>query len=288
MLLSLGLGILSAVFGAAANLSARRILTFTTTRNYIALNFGLMFLLLTPLVPFLFALPPSLPAVGLLLTAALIDAAANYLYFKAFEINDASTASALLALSPFFTLLLLPLFDLVHAAIRPGQVVGVLVIVAGVIVFSRAMPAAESRTAAYNRIARVGFPLLAALLFGANVYLVKILFDQAWSNPFTYYYLRAPFIAAIMLLTLRPRHDWLTRPRLRLAAGRSVLVIAQWLLLLYALQLGNPAVVKAASDASPLFVVLFAGALLNEPANRQQALAAALLVAGLVLLALPV
>ena len=130
-------------------------------------------------------------------------------------------------------------------------------------------------------------PLLAALLFGANVYLVKILFAREWSNPFTYYYLRAPFIAAIMLFALRPRHNWLSRPRLRLAAGRSVLVIAQWLLLLYALQLGNPAVVKAASDSSPLFVVLFAGALLGEQTNRGQAMAAVLLVIGLALLALP-
>jgi len=61
-----------------------------------------------------------------------------------------------------------------------------------------------------------------------------------------------------------PKFDWVSTKRLGIAAGRSSLVIAQWMLLLFALERGHTVVVKAVSGTSPLFVLVFAFFFLKE------------------------
>jgi drug/metabolite transporter (DMT)-like permease len=236
---------------------------------------------MTPFAPFFLRLPHQ-AVVPLLLAAILVDAAANYLYFRAFETHTAATASALLALSPLFSLLLAPLLAAGEAGLGPWQAVGIVVMVAGA-----ALVSWESgrRSSEDSRLARFGLvPLLAALLFGANAFLTKDLL-LAGLTPFTFYYLRAGVIAAVLLAALRPALGGLTRATVATLTLRGGLVIAQWLLYLYGLAAGSAAVIKAAADSSPLFVALFAGVFLHERVGRAQAIGVTLLVGGLLLLA---
>jgi len=87
-----------------------------------------------------------------------------------------------------------------------------------------------------------------------------------------------------MFITLRPTLGWITSKRLGIAAGRSTLVIAQWMFMLYALQLGNPVIVKAVSDTSPLFVIVLAGLFLKEKFTSLKVVGAIIVIGGLILL----
>jgi len=91
-------------------------------------------------------------------------------------------------------------------------------------------------------------------------------------------------IAVAAYLLFRPNHSWLNRDTILFSLVRLVFVIAQWLALLVALDLGNPASIKALSDASPLFVILLSGAVIKERTNRWQALGAIVVLAGIALI----
>ncbi len=279
------LGLLSALLGAGANLAARSLMQRIAPRDYLPVNFLLMALMMLPGVPFLWQFKGGWLTVAILGGTVLLDTLGNYLYFRAFEINNAATASALLSLSPLLTLLLSSLVVFTPA---PGwmDILAVLLIVAGIMVLQREM-AARDATANQVRSTRfVGLlaPLGAALIFGATILPIKYLLSNQFLNPYTFYFLRAPLIALAAQLFFRPDYRWLTRSTLPLTAGRAVIVLAQWLLLLYALQVGNPAAVKAVSDASPLFVLLFAGLFLREKITRRKAAGVFAIVIGLALL----
>ncbi len=279
--LSIGLGLISAVFGALANLSARQIMRLASPRDYLAVNFGLLFLWLLPAAPFLGQVQLSAAALAALLAAALVDAAANYLYFMAFEQNDAASASMLLSLSPLFTLVLAPFFAAQAGAVSWAQALGVAAVVAGLVLAARGA-APQLGSGAIKWAA----PLGAAALFGANFYLLKWIFAQRYANPVGYYFLRAGLIALLAWGVLRPRWAWVNGAALRLSAGRALLVVVQWLLLLYALQAGSPAVVKAASDSSPLFVMAFLALFWKAHLLPRQWAAAGCILAGLALVTL--
>lgn len=290
MTLPLLLGLASALAAAIANVAAKVVLNLATTRDYLSLNFALLFVLLLPAAPFFFQLSPTLPAITALVAASVIDGAANYFYFRAFELAEAGTASALLSTSPLFTLLLAPLM----CRWLPTQVtvwngLGVVITVAGIAVLN--LELRRNQGAVGSRSPRppwqqAMFPLLTALLFGANVYLVKVILNQGYANPFTYYFVRAPIIALLTALLLRPRLGWITPRALGLMAGRAVFVIAKWLTFLVAVGLGNPVIVNAVSEVTPLFVLFLALIFLKETLTRPKVGGAVLIVGGLALLAI--
>jgi drug/metabolite transporter (DMT)-like permease len=156
----------------------------------------------------------------------------------------------------------------------------------GIILLSRTLnntpkwPAQISQAAFYPIL----MPLLSAFLFGSSVYLAKYILNSALANPFSYYYIRAPLIAACSALMLRPNLHWITPRRLALTAGRSLFVIAQWLAFLYAVDLGNAALVKAVSEITPLFVLLLSAVLFKEKLTSLKLIGAGLIVAGLLAL----
>jgi drug/metabolite transporter (DMT)-like permease len=285
--LSLVLSLGSALFAAGASVLARYLLQFATTREYLGVGFALLFVQLLPFVPFFFVLQTTGVAVAAILLVSLVDGVANYFYFKAFEIQDASTASSLLALSPLFALLVAPFVGALALASPGGLdslgVVGVLAVVAGVITINRAItaPAATGERAPASRWYRLVVPLVSSLLFGVNAYGIKYILTQEYANPFTYYLIRAFVVMVLAFALFRPSFDWLNRRVLLIGAGRAVFVIAQWMLLLYALGMGNPPLVKAVSETTPLFVILlslFAG----EQVTRHTVAGGVLIVAGLV------
>ncbi|GAP15525.1 predicted membrane protein [Longilinea arvoryzae] len=280
------LGLSSALLGAGANLAARSLMQRISPRDFIPVNFMLMALMMLPGVPFFWHFEGGWLTVAILGGTVLLDTLGNFLYFRAFEINNAATASALLSLSPLFTLLL---SGLVAFTPSPGwmDALAVLLIVAGTVVLQREMAAADAAAdpARGTRFMRLLAPLGAALIFGATILPIKYLLGNRLLNPYTFYFLRAPLIALLAQLFFRPDYRWLTRSTLPLTAGRAVIVLAQWLLLLYALQGGKPATVKAVSDASPLFVLLAGSLFLHEKITRRKAAGVLGVVIGLALLA---
>lgn len=277
------MAVVSAMSGGIANLLARRLVRFAPARDLVSVNFGLMTLMLLPAAPWFWRFDANREAVGLFVLAALVDAAANILYFKSFEALPAVTASSILALSPLFSLIMWPWLA-PDAVLSEWNAVGIGLAVTGLVLLARPEkgPEAEPRERRW-RLGAIGYPLLAALLFGVNIYPVRTLLVNAWTNPYTYYLLRAPVIAAATWLALRPRLDWVNAKRVGLTAGRLVFVIGQWLLLLAALQAGSPAVVKALADSSPLFVLLLSGLVLKEKVGKWQAVGALLTAAGMAL-----
>jgi drug/metabolite transporter (DMT)-like permease len=285
-MISYGLGLLSALLGAGANLMARSLMRKIKPRDYLSVNFGLMALMMLPGLPFLWHFQGGWLTLAILCGTVLLDTLGNFLYFRAFEINNAATASALLSLSPLFTLLL---SGLVAFTPTPGWIefLAVLFIVAGIVILQREMVAGDAAAdpARNKHFIRMLAPLGAALIFGATILPVKYLLSNQLLNPYTYYFLRGPLIALLAQLFFHPDYRWLTRSTLPLTVGRAAIVLAQWLLLLYALQGGNPAVVKTVSDSSPLFVLFFGGLFLHEKITRRKAAGVMGMVIGLALLA---
>lgn len=284
---ALWLSLASAFSGAISALLAKYVLRFAETRRYLTVNFIILFVLLIPLAPFNFALQWTVPALLLMLLASCIDGLGNFYYFRAFEQTDAGTASALLSLGPIFTLALALLFPtLLSAPLNLANLAGVLVTVGGVIVLNQALRNhREAQTPAAPLHRRLFAPLMSSLLFGLNVYLVKHILNAGIANPFTYYFVRLFIVAVMSYFAWRPDLSWVTLPRLGVIAGRAVFVIAKWLIYLHAVDLGNPALVKSASEVSPLFVVGLSALFLNERLTRDKFLGILLIIGGLWLIA---
>lgn len=279
------LALLSALGGALANLLARTLLRRTTLRAIFGLNFTLIFALLLPFAPLYFSLVVSPPALGWLALAIGLDAAANYAYFQAFVHLDALTASTLLALSPLFTLLAAPFLSGMTPPLGWLQILGVGLCSGAVLVLTRAQNAASSLSPSrpHHAPRALAYPLVAAALFGLSLYPTRHLFAAGWTNPPTYYLVRAGVIALLAWPLSRPRWRDLTPDLRRGLVLRAAVVVAQWLALLYALEGAAPAVVKALADTSPLFVLglsLWRG----EKPTPAQALAALGVALGVALL----
>ncbi len=275
--------ILSAGAGGIAALLARRMMRLAPTRDMISVNFGMIFLMLLPAAPFFWHFEFSWLATVLFLIAVLIDVAANIFYYLTFEKLPAVTASAVMALSPLAALALQPW-------LTPGfslslvNILGIILVVCGLVLLARGSPNGGKPGQGMEVKARLlAYPLLAAMLFGVNVFPVRMLIANQWTNPYSFYLLRALLIAVLTGLALRPQLGWLSRLRAIKIGGRLLFVIAQWLLLLTALEKGSPAVVKTLADTSPLFVLALSGAVLGEKVRGRQVLGALLTVAGMAL-----
>lgn len=277
------MALISAFSGGIANLMARRLVRFAPARDLVSFNFALMAVMLLPAAPWFWSFEANWQSIGIFALAALVDAAANIFYFESFEVLPAVTASSILALSPLFSLLLWPWLA-PEAALSGGNALGIGLAVVGLVLLARnGQDEVTVGRGSPRKIVKFTYPLLAALLFGINIYPVRMLFVNGWTNPYTYYLLRAPVIAAAAWLVLRPNFGWVDAKKVGVTAGRLIFVIGQWLLLLAALEVGNPAVVKVLADTSPLFVLLLAGLVLKEKVGKLQALGAALTVAGMAL-----
>lgn len=281
------LALLSAVLGALANWLARDLLRRFRLREIFGLNFALIFGMMLPLAPLYFRLAWQPEPLGWLALSVGLDALANYAYFRAFVDLDAVSASTLLALSPLFTLLIALGLPGQSVGLQPLQMVGVIVCTGGVLALTRVQPHVNEAVRGDAGPTRAWlYPLVAAALFGLSLYPARLLFTRGWTNPPTYYLVRAGLIALVARwVAPSGSFRWQAEQVGRLAL-RAVLVIGQWLALLFALEGGAPAAVKALADTSPLFVVGFSAILGRERPTRAQVMAALGVVAGVALLLL--
>ncbi|MEJ5200806.1 MAG: DMT family transporter [Anaerolineales bacterium] len=283
ILFSLG----SAFFGALTSFLARQIMTVVKARDFLTINFLLLFATLLPFAPFGFQISWKSRAIVFITLAAMIDALGNYLFFKSFELNNVVTASTLIGLSPMFTLLLAPILLPHGTKLQFQQILGVVIIVAGITLLSHHSTHANSiTTSVKDQLKWKIFPISTALVFGANIYLIKYLFDHQYTNPYSYYLIRVLIIALITHLVLKPNYKWVKPKNLQITWWRAFCVLAQWILLLYAIAIGDPAIVKAIADSSPLFVLLLAVLFKKEMLSRKTILGSLLTTSGILIIGL--
>lgn len=285
--LSVLLGIMSAFFGALTSILAKQILKTVRTQDFLTINFLVLFMTLLPFAPLGFQISYEAKAIATIILAASIDALGNYLFFKSFELNDAVTASTLISLSPIFTLFLAPVLSPNSFNLQVIQTLGIVIIVIGITLVSRySSPDSLVMSPTSKRLRGLIFPSLTAVIFGGNVHLIKYLFNQHYANPYSYYLFRVLMISLITYAIFNPDHRWMTSKNLYITWVRALCVLAQWMLLLHALKIGDPAIVKAVSDSSPLFVILIVLFLFKEKLSRKTIFGSLLITLGILMVSL--
>ncbi len=290
MLLGFGLAIGSAISGAVANILARRIVREIRARDMVSVNFLLMTVMLLPGLPWLWHAELTPDLVVRIAIAIMLDSAGNILYFYTFEKLEPVVASAMLSVSPLLGLLVAPFFTDSTQSLGIGQVVGVVSVTAGLAILAwipfRTAVKNGGKRSAREWFISVGTPVLAALLFTISIFVMRADLSANHINSYSYYLLRAPFIAFITAMLTRPNLSWVTPRALWVTSGRMIFVLAQWLLLLTAIQIGNTVVVKALADSTPFFVILISWAEIKRMPPKEQWLGAAFVVGGILLISL--
>jgi drug/metabolite transporter (DMT)-like permease len=262
----------SAVFAAIANILARTLLRDVKSRDVLGVNFLVMALTLLIFSPLFFYFSFSWQAAGLVLLVGTIDTAANYFYFKSFERSEASTVTPILSLAPGFTFLFGWLFldDIVSWP--------TFAITAGIILLIIIFSFEKKQIKEFHK--ETLLPALASsFLFGISAVPSKALLDNldAINSP-TLYMFRAGLIALLAFVFFQNPIKKLSQKQYKLIFIRGLFVIAQWVLLYYALSLGNAGVAVTLANMTPIFVFIFGFFILKEKLTYKKFIAASLVI----------
>lgn len=265
-----GIAILSSFFAAIATILARTLLKEIKTRDIIGINFLTMGAILVLLSPLFYKFEPSILSMGILVGMALIDTVANFFYFKTFEKTEASVAAPILSLAPAFTF--------VFGWFLLGDSVGIttfilaLLIVVCVIIFSSDFKNFRSDIVFKDTIVPA---IISSLLFGASAIPAKyLLTNLGVINSPTLYMFRAGYIALFSLLLFGFSVREITVKQYRVIFVRGLVVIAQWILLYFALSVGNAGVTVTLANITPIFVFILGIFFLREKITIKKVLAA--------------
>jgi len=266
------IAVLSALFGSVAIVLARVLLKELRSRDMLAINFLIMAAILLLLSPGFYYFKYSPMAVLLVLVIAIIDAFANYFYFKTFEKSEASLAAPALSLAPVFTFMFgwLVLSEKVDWL----SIVISLIIIVGVMFFS-------FNFKDWHKVGKETIlpALLSSFLFGISALPAKYLLSTLHiTNAPTLYMIRAALIALLSLLFFRFSIRDINLKQFRWLFVRSIFVIAQWLLLYFALTIGNTGVTVTLANITPIFVFILGIIFLREKFTYKKALAAMLIL----------
>ncbi len=211
---------------------------------------------------------------SLLLFASIvvIDAIANYFYFKSFEKSEASVVTPILSLLPIFALLFSIILQLETA--NPFQLIISILIIFGTVFFLLDFKNIKR----FNR--NTLLPALAsAVLFGLSAIPSKLLLTNlAATNPLTLYMYRAFFISVLSLLIFKGSFLAIKGKYYKWIFFRGLFVIAQWALLYYALFKGSIGVSVTLSNITPIFVFILGAIFLKEKPTIKRAVAALLIL----------
>ncbi len=267
------IAVLSAFLGAVATLLARTLLKDLKSKEILAINFFTMGIVLLLLSPMFYHFEPSPISMILIIVIALIDTAANYFYFKTFEKTDASVASPLLSLAPVFTFIFSWIFLSDTTSIR--SLLFSLIILASIIIFS-----VDFGNFAAFKHATLWPAILSSVLFGISAIPSKYLLSTLHTiNAPTLYMFRAGFIALFALLLFNFSVTSISTKQYRIIFMRGLIVIAQWILLYYALTIGNAGVTVTLGNITPIFVFLLGILFLREKPTLKKFIATVLILA---------
>jgi len=182
------IAIASAFFAAISNLLIKDIIKTVNSKDILGINFLIMGITLLVLSPFFFYFKVSFLSVSILISIAIIDAFANYYYFKAFEKSEVSIVTPLLALAPAFTFIFGWFFISDKATVLEFFLALSIMII--IIIFSTNF----SKLKNFSQTTLIP-ALISSLLFGFSAIPSKYLLNIDAINAFTLYEIRALLIA---------------------------------------------------------------------------------------------
>lgn len=274
------LPLLSALLGGAANVYGKKLAGAIRPRPFAAVSFVYIVAWMTPIALYTFAFTPTPRILALLGVVAVLDAGANYCYFKGLDLVEVSDVSAIGALAPLFTTLFATL--LLPEALTGEAVVAAVAITLAVyaLTVERGTPLLEA-----FRSSHAVYPLLSGLLFGLSAIPIKVILSTPGVNAPTLYWLRSVLVGAILLLLVRPTREDVTGST-RGIALRAGIIGASWLLYYAAIQSLNVLIAVALSYTTPLFTLLIANRELGEELTLRRIAAILVILASIVLVRL--
>ena len=266
------IALLSAFFGAIANILARTLLSKFKSRDILGINFLIFSATLVVFSPFYYTFNISVLSIFLLIEIVLIDLCANYFYFKSFEKSEASIVTPLLSLSPGFAFVFSWL--IIGEKISLSQLFIAISIIVLVIFFT-------SDFKSGHKISKKSILccILSSLLFGLSSIPTKTLLTKlAVTNPYTLYMLRSTLIGIIALMFISRTRKRITMKHYKIIFVRGLFVIAQWILLYSALSTGSIGVSLTLANITPIFVFILGAIFLKEKPTIKKALTAILVL----------
>jgi drug/metabolite transporter (DMT)-like permease len=256
------IAIISAFFGALANIFAKILLKDVKGYDVMGLSFLMMGSTLLIFSPIFYRFNPSWQSIGLLYTIGIIDTAANYFYFKSFEQSEVSVATSLLALAPIITFI--GAFIFLGTKTSPINFIFALLIMTG-IVFLSSDKASDIRDLKHIRSHMLFAPFMASILFGISSIPSKALLSNLNAiNAPTLYMFRATIIGMVSFIFMRPNLQKLGIKHYKLIWFRGLLAIMTWTSLYYALSKGNPGITITLANISPAFTIILGALFLRE------------------------
>lgn len=267
------IAIFSALLGSIATILARTLLRNLKTQDILAINFFIMGTVLVLLSPLFYMFHASILTMSLVLLIALIDTAANYFFFKTFEQTDASVAAPLLSLAPAFT------FFFSWVLLGDRATIGSLLASISILILILIFSIDFSRFDAFKK-ATLWPAIISSILFGISSIPAKYLLNNLHAiNAPTLYMFRAGFIALFAVLLFNFSVTSLSISQIRIIFFRGLVVISQWILLYYALTLGNAGSVVTLGNITPVFVFLLSIVFLKEKPTLKKITCAGLILA---------
>lgn len=266
------IAIISAIFAAVANILARTLLKNLRARDMLGINFLIMAVTLLVISPYFYKFHFSPLNLALVVLVAVIDTAGNYFYFKTFEKTEASIATPILSLAPGFTFLFgwLILGDIVSI----GTYFLAFLIITLVLIFSidfKNLPVFKADTLIPA--------LISSFLFGLSAIPSKILLSNlAAINAPTLYMFRAGFIGVFALMLFGFKVKNISSKQYGIIFLRGLFVIAQWVLLYFALSHGNAGVSVTLGNITPIFVFILSAIFLREKPTLKKLLVSILIL----------
>jgi len=255
--------LVSAICGAVATSVSKSIVDRTGARQLTVLTFTFIVLLMAPFAPMFFQVTSIGRFIPLLLLITATDALGNLLFFTALDGDDVSKVTALAALSPLFTAILVPLILPTHFG------AGVLTATVAIVLSVYVIETGEIGSIMEDiRRKETIYVLASAVLFGFSALPMRFMLTElSLTNAPTLYWLRAGTITIVLFGILRPSFDHIDRRTYGIIAGKCLFVITQWVLMLFALGRFNVITTKALAQTVPVFVFVIAYEELGEAFN---------------------
>jgi len=255
------IGVGSALCLAIVNVFLKKLSEKVSSRELAPISFFLAFITMLIFSPFYFHFEYSLRMVIILFMIFIFDAIANYLYYHAIENCEVTYASVFMSLSPVFTLLIFTIFI---NAVSLKTLICIIGIILSIYVLNL-----DHRSSLIEPFVSISkdkhyLGLLNAIFVGVSAVLTKVVFSEAIINPPTLYLFRSLIIFFIISIMFNPRPKKINFNIIISAWVRVLFIIANFLLYLYAILLGNVVVASTVSSIYPVFVLIFSYFMFKE------------------------
>jgi uncharacterized membrane protein len=180
----------------------------------------------------------------------------RWLYFISLDRIGPSVSSSILATGPAYTAVMALVFLKERITLQIG--LGIIVIIGGIVIFERDLNN-KKEIARHNR-KDLAFPLLAALLFSFAVVLRKMglnILDSPIFGVTVGFVTSLAFYAGMCLVSKKLRASIsIAKKDLPYFCGAGIFLTAAWLIMFYALSIGDAIVVTPLANLHPLVVLV--------------------------------